>query len=288
MAKVIRCPACGALWRLPDGEAAQKLRCGQCGAVFQADRAESALVPDAALDALAAKAEREALAAAAGAAGRAEPSIGSLRGAAPAYAPGDASPAASAAAGEAAMTKIAADMQGFSSPDALNIPYEPNRGSAIKAWIAGILGAAAVAAAAAGALLYWHEPVLEAAPALRVLYERVCGMAPCPGFVWAEPSAFAFRAQLAPIEGTDARHPAVDVEIRNTSAHPQRLPIIEMKLLDPAGDTIAQRILEPAEYGFPQKPAVLPAGESVRTVVRVQTALPYDAASAAVAAVDAQ
>lgn len=280
MAKVIRCPACGALWRLAENEAAEKLRCGQCGAIFQADRAESAIVPDEALDALAEKAARDALAAASAAAGRTEPSLAPIDGAEAAKSP--------AAAGEAEMSKIAADMQDFSSPDALDIPFPNEKGSAVKCWIIGILGAAAVAAAAAGALLYWHQPVLEAAPALRVLYERVCGVAPCPGFVWSDASAFAFRAQLAQIEGSDPRHPAVDVEIRNQSAHPQRLPIIEMKILDPAGDTIAQRILEPAEYGFPQKPAVLPAGESARAVVRVGTELPYDAASAAVSAVDAQ
>ena len=64
------------------------------------------------------------------------------------------------------------------------------------------------------------------------------------------------------------------------------LPTLEVKLLDPAGDTIAQRLLEPADYGYPQTPAVLAAGDSVATRVTVTTPLPHGASNVAVKAVD--
>ena len=147
---------------------------------------------------------------------------------------------------------------------------------------------AAVVVIAACAALYCHEPVLKAVPYLRPVYENVCTKLPCPGFVWAQPLAFEAAAELVPGETVDLKRPDVRVTLRNSSAHPQRLPIIEMKLLDPAGDTIVQRILEPAEYGVAAQNAVLPPGESMTVLVHVETPLPYEAASAVVSPVEMQ
>ena len=41
MAKVLRCPACGALWRVKDDFAADMLHCTECQACFSADKTES-------------------------------------------------------------------------------------------------------------------------------------------------------------------------------------------------------------------------------------------------------
>ena len=51
MAKVLRCPACGALWRVKDDFAADMLHCTECQACFSADKTESLSVPDEKLDA---------------------------------------------------------------------------------------------------------------------------------------------------------------------------------------------------------------------------------------------
>ena len=118
-----------------------------------------------------------------------------------------------------------------------------------------ILLCAAVGAACA--FLMMHQFVLSQAPYVRPVYEKVCRSLPCPGFVWADASAFKAKATLAPDETLGLAKPTAIVELTNTSEYPQMLPVIELKYLDPAGSTLLQRVLEPADYGFPQKPAIL-------------------------------
>lgn len=50
MAKVLRCPACGALWRVKDDFAEPTVRCSECQAIFSADKMENVIVPDEKLD----------------------------------------------------------------------------------------------------------------------------------------------------------------------------------------------------------------------------------------------
>lgn len=113
-----------------------------------------------------------------------------------------------------------------------------------------ILLCAAVGAACA--FLMMHQFVLSQAPYVRPVYEKVCRSLPCPGFVWADASAFKAKATLAPDETLGLAKPTAVVELTNTSEYPQMLPVIELKYLDPAGSTLLQRVLEPADYGFPQ------------------------------------
>ena len=58
--------------------------------------------------------------------------------------------------------------------------------------------------------------------------------------------------------------------------------VIELKYLDPAGSTLLQRVLEPADYGFPQKPAILPAGESLTAQIKMEGTLSFAATAAQV------
>lgn len=52
MARILRCPACGALWRLTAEEsAARRLVCGECGSTFDAEKAETLEVDDEMIDA---------------------------------------------------------------------------------------------------------------------------------------------------------------------------------------------------------------------------------------------
>lgn len=273
MAKILRCPACGALWRFDDVEADETLRCGECGTVFSLSKAETASVDDARLE--------EAL--------RAK------------IAPED-----PAVKGEAAMSALADELAEFDSR--AEPPAASGGFGILKALVAFLL----LVVLAAAALLYFHRPVLQQMPALRVIYQEVCRTLPCPGFVWFEPAALTVTGRLeavpaiAPEEtpatvanatsgmsGANASAPAdapvpvvVAITIANTTDRPQYLPTLEVKLLDPAGDTIAQRLLEPADYGYPQTPAVLAAGDSVATRVTVTTPLPHGASNVAVKAVD--
>lgn len=273
MAKILRCPACGALWRFDDVEADETLRCGECGTVFSLSKAETASVDDARLE--------EAL--------RAK------------IAPED-----PAVKGEAAMSALADELAEFDSR--AEPPAASGGFGILKALVVLLL----LVVLAAAALLYFHRPVLQQMPALRVIYQDVCRTLPCPGFVWFEPAALTVTGRLeavpaiAPEEtpatvanatsgmsGANASAPAdapvpvvVAITIANTTDCPQYLPTLEVKLLDPAGDTIAQRLLEPADYGYPQTPAVLAAGDSVATRVTVTTPLPHGASNVAVKAVD--
>lgn len=273
MAKILRCPACGALWRFDDVEADETLRCGECGTVFSLSKAETASVDDARLE--------EAL--------RAK------------IAPED-----PAVKGEAVMSALADELAEFDSR--AEPPAASGGFGILKALVVLLL----LVVLAAAALLYFHRPVLQQMPALRVIYQDVCRTLPCPGFVWFEPAALTVTGRLeavpafAPEEtpatvanatsgmsGANASAPAdapvpvvVAITIANTTDRPQYLPTLEVKLLDPAGDTIAQRLLEPADYGYSQTPAVLAAGDSVATRVTVTTPLPHGASNVAVKAVD--
>lgn len=273
MAKILRCPACGALWRFDDVEADETLRCGECGTVFSLSKAETASVDDARLEeALQAKIAPE------------DPAV----------------------KGEAVMSALADELAEFDSR--AEPPAASGGFGILKALVVLLL----LVVLAAAALLYFHRPVLQQMPALRVIYQDVCRTLPCPGFVWFEPAALTVTGRLeavpafAPEEtpatvanatsgmsGANASAPAdapvpvvVAITIANTTDRPQYLPTLEVKLLDPAGDTIAQRLLEPADYGYPQTPAVLAAGDSVATRVTVTTPLPHGASNVAVKAVD--
>lgn len=270
MAKILRCPACGALWQLEDKDNAPTLRCGACGAVFGADKAESVRVDDDALAEFLTKKAQKAK--------------------------------QEEAEGAAKMAELADAMKDFESLPSTQTPDEeqgeqpsarPAEGAFKRLGFGVIFAAAAAAAIAAGALLA-HEAVLEQFPLLRPAYESVCTKAPCPGFVWAQPQAFEAAAEIVAPTGEapqqpvldDGKRPDVRMTLTNRSDYPQRLPIVEMKLLDAAGDTIALRIIEPADYGAGAA-AVLPPGERFETLVHVQTELPYAAAGVSVSPVTA-
>lgn len=273
MAKILRCPACGALWQLEDKDDAPTLRCGACGAVFGADKAESVRVDDDALAEFLTKKAQKAK--------------------------------QEEAEGAAKMAKLADAMKDFESLPSTDAadersgeepPARPAEGALKRLGFGVLFAASAAAAIAAGALLA-HEAVLEQFPLLRPTYESVCTKAPCPGFVWAQPQAFEAAAEIVAPTGeadqqseetapADAKRPDVRMTLTNRSDYPQRLPIVEMKLLDAAGDTIALRIIEPADYGAGAA-AVLPPGERFESLVHVQTELPYAAAGVSVAPVTA-
>lgn len=275
MAKVLRCPACGALWRVKDDFAADMLHCTECQACFSADKTESLSVPDEKLDArLAQAAKRQAV----------------LQ--------------KEAREGEAVMSRIADSLTDFDARDSVREPsatqassqvpevQAPSERSHGALWT--VIALLAVVVLCAAALLLGHKTVLGAMPQLRPVYEKVCRTAPCPGFVWQDASAFEVTSEIErPLETADdadrevaRRLPVVVARIANTSDLPQALPILEMKLLDAAGETLAQRVLEPADYGYGGRDAIAPgAGVSVR--LTVTTPLPYDAASALVKPVSA-
>ena len=267
MTKVLRCPACGALWRVKDDLDETRLRCTECQAVFAADKMESVIVPDDKLN------DRlEAVAAA------------------------QAKSSADTAQGEASMTALASELSEFDSRTGEPVqdpPPEPSRSSRAMLW-----GAVAVASAcviAATGLLYGHQSVLNNAPQLRPVYEKVCTTLPCPGFVWQNAQAFKVVADIEmPLEGaSDAdreiarRMPVIVAKLRNDSDLPQALPLLEMKLLDIAGVVMAQRVLEPSDYGFTGAGALMP-GDTATVRLHLKDPLPYDAASARVSAISNQ
>lgn len=142
---------------------------------------------------------------------------------------------------------------------------KPRKGGALFA----LLGLVGLAGALTAGALYFHDPILRQFPPLRGVYENICRTLPCPGFAWSDVRAFEIRGEL-----TEAESPRrVRIEITNASDRPQILPLLEVRLLDSADETLAQRLFEPADYGFAEE-NVLPAGETVR----VEAELEVDAA----------
>ena len=237
MTRIVRCPACGALWKCPD-EAAETLRCGECRHTFVLARAETVEVDD---DALA-------------------------RVVAARRAPEEKK--------EAQMAKIAEDLSDFHARETPEpaVPVraappekKPRKGGALFA----LLGLVGLAGALTAGALYFHDPILRQFPPLRGVYENICRTLPCPGFAWSDVRAFEIRGEL-----TEAESPRrVRIEITNASDRPQILPLLEVRLLGSADETLAQRLFEPADYGFAEE-NVLPAGETVR----VEAELEVDAA----------
>ena len=241
MARIIRCPSCGALWRL-EGAAEENYLCSACGREFSAASAQTVEVDDQALDAALAelKAKKSEAALAAPRQPMAEPRFA---------------------------TKVAQELNTPTTAEKTEPPAqfdekEAGRGAPMPAiyrtkksglgsflLFVCILLCAAVGAACA--FLMMHQFVLSQAPYVRPVYEKVCRSLPCPGFVWADASAFKAKATLAPDETLGLAKPTAVVELTNTSEYPQMLPVIELKYLDPAGSTLLQRVLEPADYGFP-------------------------------------
>ncbi len=286
MAKVLRCPICGALWRLKDDDEAEICRCSACYARFALAKAEIAVVPDRMLDEAAAlKQTKLAGAAKAAQASQAAPEADFSEGLERLRAVDPEAPAEYNDGRDAVMAKLAADMSGFDSPDR---PEEPaQKPSAFFAGLFKFIAASALLCVLGiCALLCFSDKVLESIPALRSAYESVCGKVPCPGFVWAQPSAFEIAAGIERAEGADLKRPVVDITLTNASAHPQRLPVLELRFLDPAGDTIAQRVLEPAEYGVDAPQPTLPAGEKLKATITVKKDLAYEAADVSVSPVE--
>ena len=283
MARIIRCPACGALWRL-DGEAEENYRCGSCGRDFAAAQAKTLDVDDKALDeavrALAEeKAKREAQAAAARAARAAQESAAAQPEPvlmAPVDAVPDDVPPMPQKAREPAPFAEKSAAQG----EPMAAVYRTKK-SGIGGFFTFVVILIAAAAACVCALLMMHQFVLAQAPYVRPVYEKVCRSVPCPGFVWSDASAFRADASLIPDDAMGLLKPVANVVLTNDSEYPQMLPVIEVKYLDPAGSVLMQRVLEPADYGFPQKPAVLPARESLTAQIRMEGMLPFAATAVA-------
>ena len=268
MVKVLRCPACGALWRLSTDQKPPLLRCSECGSVFSEEKAEHVDVDEALLDA---RLARE----------HADKAVLQKK----------------ADEADATMSRLAEELSDFGAGHTadkseekelaaeVRTPTEAKKSSALW-WL--ILVLALLVLCAVG-LLFGHKYVLKSVPQVRGLYENVCTKVPCPGFVWMRSDAFTVTADIAvPDQSANdlesemsSLMPVVVTQIKNHSLYPQYLPILELKLIDAAGETIAQRILEPSEYGF-AKESVLAAGDSCSARLSILTPLPYQAHRAVV------
>ena len=216
MTRIVRCPACGALWKCPE-EASETLRCGECRHTFVLAKAETVDLetvddPDVMLQVLRVVRARET--------------------------PEPAAPVRATAPAE-----------------------KPRKGGALYA----LLGLVGLAGALTAGVLYFHDPILRQFPPLRGVYENVCRTLPCPGFAWSDVRAFEIRGELA--QADSPRN--VRIEITNASDRPQILPLLEVRLLNSADETLAQRLFEPADYGFAEENVLRP-GETVRVEAELE------------------
>ena len=152
MAKVLRCPACGALWRVKDDFAADMLHCTECQACFSADKTESLSVPDEKLDARLQQAARR-----------------------------QAVMQEEAREGEAVMSRIADSLTDFDArteapeapPAAEPAPRAPESAERSHGVLWTLVTLLALVVLSAAGLLLGHKTVLGTMPQLRPVYEAV-------------------------------------------------------------------------------------------------------------------
>lgn len=233
MAKIYRCPACGALWRVPDDLSEPRLQCSECHTTFSADKAEVVHVDDEKLEAR----------------------LSALR-----------SPmglSATESQAEAVMSDIANSLSDF---DSRTTPYIPPRRSGSRfGWLFSLIGFLVFLGILGEGALLGHAYVLEQVPVLKPVYEKVCRHVPCPGFAWSDAKAIRTTSSIA----TDPVNPhqsVISLTLINQSKVAQRLPLLELRLMDPAGDTMAQKLLEPGSYGLPANTILKPGQKALVTL----------------------
>ncbi|MDY3115866.1 MAG: zinc-ribbon and DUF3426 domain-containing protein [Sutterella sp.] len=231
MAKIYRCPACGALWKVPDSSTPSRLQCSECRTVFAADKAEMARVDD---DKLAERlATQRALRAS-------EPDP------------------------ERVMSDIANSMSDFDSraPSQRMTPRDESSGFG---WLWSLLAFILLCGVLAVAALWGHRYVIAQLPVVEPLYAKVCRHVPCPGFTWSDANAIRTAAALSP-DPANPHHSVVTLTLVNQSKFAQRLPTLEIRFLDAAGDTMAIKLLEPGNYGLPADTVLTPSQKAKVTL----------------------
>ena len=307
MINIIRCPTCGTTWEVPqEASKTSQFRCSACQSVFSFEQTHGVELSESDYVKLSALERPEATRLRASTLVTPQPSgpTLSLRSEGDATTPpvkiGEArqepslgiesSPAEPAktpeAKGEALMKTLQADVQSFESERA---PEEAPQSGAHPFW--RFLFVLALLALALLALLVLNQKVIEAAPALEPVYAKVCRQVPCPGFVWQDNAVFDAVATLNDVgakaqpEGQNTVYePTIVVTLTNTSDRPQRLPILSVRFKDASGETIAERVIEPSDYGYAQKNVVKPKGVTL-VDIHVLTPLPYEPHSVEVAPV---
>lgn len=296
MARILRCPACGALWRVDLDDDSAQLRCGECGTVFASAKAETLEVDDEALDDALARREAAAATAAAEASAEAER---------------DASLKAEPTLSGDPLSTNAPSTDDSDDADAQTQP-QPRRNPL---W--GLLGTAAVLALLAGGALMTADTIVREVPALRPAFQAVCGQLPCPGLAWQDAKAWTLTGEIVPAasdtaaetapQGSAGANPSantapsasaqptqpvqVRVRFENASERTLLLPLVEVKLLDAAGTPIAERLVEPTDLGFAtvdgNAPRLAPQGRT-EALLTITTPLPIAPVSVALKAWDPQ
>lgn len=275
MARILRCPACGALWRVDLEDASAQLRCGECGTVFASAKAETLDVDDEVLDE--ALARRTA----------SDDAEATPEGDAAADTSPDAAPTEDSGTDD---TAPASDAKPRSNP----------------LW--GLLGTVAVIGLAFGGVLWSADAIVQSAPALRPAFQTACGTLPCPGFAWMDAKAWTVSGEIvdaAQITATpvplgdpnavagDSQATPLQVRIRfeNATTRTLLLPLVEVKLLDAAGTPITERLVEPADLGFAtvggDAPRLAPQGRT-EALLTITTPLPVKPTDLALKAWDPQ
>ncbi len=234
MAKIFRCPACGALWKVGNDFSGSRLQCSECHTVFSSDKAEMLEVDD---ERLAAR-------------------LAALR-------PAPAAPREPELRTEETFSSIADELSAFESRTG-GVYIPPKHRSAF-GWVAPLIGFVAFVALATEAALWAHSYVLAQFPVLTPVYEKVCRRLPCPGFAWQDAHAIKVTATLA-ADMVNPHQVVVSLGLTNQSQYAQRLPSLELRFLDAAGDTLAQKLLDPGSYGLAADTVLKPAQKAMVTL----------------------
>lgn len=268
MVTVIRCPACGALWEAPSPLEKPQLRCSACQTLFHFEKAESVVVDKAALMErqqahVTAQAQEQAKAKTDGAESKGEGAV---------KAP---------VLDETALKTLAADVQDFEART--EVEEEPKR-----SWFAGLWVFLMIVAAGFVGLIFFHKPLFNQVPALAPLYDTVCTTLPCQNFVRSQSALVKASVRVkdmgeVDVDGQVRFHPVLVATILNTDTYAEHFPSMNLVLKDAAGTIVAQRVLDPSDYGMALGTYLAPKG-SVTVTIYVSDDLPVPVTDATLTA----
>lgn len=289
MAFVTRCPYCGAVWRLPDQDTAERgpVRCSVCQNSFDAT-CNLAAVPEERFPHMPPAPPAPVVPA---------PAPAPEESPAPTCVEAPEAPAADATQNnqllrlhgmtpgqelqasrpDAALAKI---IPAKSKPEATqpqkirvaeSLAHPPKRARQKSGAFASVFTAFVLLLILAAALaVIFNQKIIALFPQTQSVYNRVCGKIPCPGFFLRDISAFVVnKVTLRAVD--ESGNYQLEITLINGSDMPQAIPALDIELVDDTDTTLMRKSLAPSEYLSPASPVSLAAGRTLTVRFSMQT-----------------
>lgn len=254
MTMLTRCAACNTAFRITTDQLVSrqgKVRCGRCGEIFNAlDKlvphpGDSAGDPDSGF----ASASAGLVPAAAEAAGSYD-----LFGAPPQ--PSNATPPSAPA-----IALLSNSLLGETARKDRTFPWWSAVGS--------LLAAIALVAQAA---FHYRDPLAMQYPQTKPFLEQACEQLGCRVEAPVDPQAISIESHDLQVDNGNRAVLILSAVLRNRASFAQRLPMLELSLIDAADAPLARRVLAPSEYANSATPPTIAASGEIQVKVFLDAA----------------